>query len=90
MFSRVTPEFTGTPGWFAPEPGGVKLIAKNGSGSAQGFSSQFQFAPGERAAVIILMNQPATASSALANELLREVCGLPLPVKAVAEGDSSQ
>ena len=85
MLNRVTPGFSGTPGWFAREAGGVKIIGKNGS--AQGFASQFHFAPERRAAVIFILNLQGTQTSQMVNDLLREVCGLPLPDKALAEDD---
>lgn len=90
MFSRVTPQFSGTLGWFQTNPGGIQIIEKNGSGTRQGFSSEFMFAPAPRAAVIILMNQPATQAAAIAKELLREVCGLPLPIKAAPQSKAER
>ena len=44
----------GTPGWFAREAGGVRIIHKNGAG--QGFHSDFHFVPSRGDAVILLWN----------------------------------
>jgi CubicO group peptidase (beta-lactamase class C family) len=79
MLTPVTRNFTGTPGWFAREANGVTIVAKNGA--AAGYSSQFQFAPGRGDAVIFIMNLQGKnlGTDALAHDLLREVCGLPLP-----------
>jgi CubicO group peptidase (beta-lactamase class C family) len=79
MISPVTPGLTGTPGWFAREVNGVTIVAKDGA--AAGYSSQFQFARGRGDAVIFIMNLQGKdlETHALANDLLREVCGLPIP-----------
>lgn len=79
MITPVTDGLTGTPGWFARRAGGVTIVAKDGA--ASGYSSQFQFVPGRGDAVIFLMNlqHKDLATQALAHDLLREVCGLPLP-----------
>jgi hypothetical protein len=81
MISPVTPGLTGTPGWFARRVGGVTIVAKDGA--ASGYSSQFQFVPGRGDAVIFIMNlqHKGLATQALAHDLLREVCGLPLPAR---------
>jgi CubicO group peptidase (beta-lactamase class C family) len=78
LLSPVSPGMTGTPGWFAREVGGVKIVAKNGA--AAGYSSQFQFAPARGDCVIFLMNlqHQQLGTDALAQDLLRDVCGLPL------------
>jgi CubicO group peptidase (beta-lactamase class C family) len=85
MLSPVTPGMSGTPGWFAREVNGVTIVAKNGA--ASGYSSQFQFVPGHGDGVIFIMNLQGQAlgTAALANDLLREVCGLPLPEKHAGE-----
>ncbi|HWB01093.1 MAG TPA: serine hydrolase domain-containing protein [Pirellulales bacterium] len=82
MVSPVTPGKTGTPGWFAREAGGVTIVAKNGA--AAGYASQFQFVPSRGMGVIFVMNLQAQGlnTDALANALLREICGLPLPERA--------
>ena len=81
MLSPVSRGMSGTPGWFAREVNGVKIVAKNGA--ASGYSSQFEFVPGRGDAVIFIMNLQGQAlgTAGLANDLLREVCGLPLPAK---------
>ncbi|HQU44201.1 MAG TPA: serine hydrolase domain-containing protein [Pirellulales bacterium] len=79
MISPVTPGMTGTPGWFAREVSGLTIVAKDGA--ASGYSSQFQFAKGRGDAVIFIMNPQGKelGTHALANDLLREVCALPIP-----------
>ncbi len=81
MLSPVTPGMTGTPGWFAREVNGIKIVGKDGA--ASGYSSQFQFVPARDDAVIFIMNLQGQGlgTTALANELLKEVCGLPIPIK---------
>lgn len=79
MLSPITTNKTGTPGWFARKVNGVTIVIKDGA--ASGYSSQFQFAPERGDAVIFIMNLQGQAlgTATLANDLLREVCGLPLP-----------
>lgn len=79
MLSPVTPGMTGTPGWFAHEVKGLTIVAKDGA--AAGYSSQFQFVPGHGHGVIFIMNLQGQdlGTAALVHDLLREVCGLPLP-----------
>ncbi|HEX3872072.1 MAG TPA: serine hydrolase domain-containing protein, partial [Pirellulales bacterium] len=79
MISPVTPGKTGTPGWFTRVVNGVTIVAKNGA--ASGYSSQFQFVPGRGDGVIFVMNLQGQdlGTDSLAVELLREICGLPLP-----------
>lgn len=85
MLSPVTPGLTGTPGWFSREVNGVTIVGKDGA--ASGYSSQFQFVPDRGDAVIFVMNLQGQTlgTQALANELLREVCGLPIPGRRVAQ-----
>src|SRR5450432_1665597 len=79
MFTPVTPGMTGTPGWFARKTNGVTIVAKDGA--AAGYSSQFEFVPDRGDAVIFIMNLQGQnlGTATLANDLLRDVCGLPLP-----------
>jgi CubicO group peptidase (beta-lactamase class C family) len=88
MLSPVTPGLTGTPGWFAREVNGVTIVAKDGA--ASGYSSQFQFVKDRGDAVIFIMNLQGKAlgTHALANDLLREVCGLPIPARHPKQDDS--
>jgi CubicO group peptidase (beta-lactamase class C family) len=86
MLTPVTHGMTGTPGWFARDVAGVTIVAKDGA--ASGYSSQFQFVTARGDAVIFIMNLQGQklGTAALANTLLREVCGIPLP-EAAAGGD---
>jgi CubicO group peptidase (beta-lactamase class C family) len=79
MLSPVTSGLTGTPGWFARKVNGVTIVAKDGA--ASGYSSQFQFVPGRGDGVIFILNLQGQklGTAELAHDLLREVCGLPLP-----------
>lgn len=88
MLSPIAPPKTGTPGWFARKTKGVTIVGKNGA--ASGYSSQFQFAPERRDAVIFIMNMKGQelGTGALADALLREVCGLPLPERGASLGDN--
>jgi CubicO group peptidase (beta-lactamase class C family) len=81
MISPVTPDLSGTPGWFVREDGGVTVVSKNGA--AAGYSSQFQFVPGKGHVVIFIMNfqAPGLNTISLASDLLRDVCGLPVTDK---------
>ena len=66
----------------------MTIVGKNGA--ASGYSSQFQFAPERRDAVIFIMNMKGQelGTGALADALLREVCGLPLPERGASLGDN--
>ena len=57
----------------------MTIVAKDGA--ASGYSSQFQFVPGRGDGVIFIMNLQGQSlgTATLAHDLLREVCGLPLP-----------
>jgi CubicO group peptidase (beta-lactamase class C family) len=81
MITPVTPDLSGTPGWFARDVGGVTIVAKNGA--AAGYSSQFQFVSGKGHAVIFVANVQGQGlgTEGLAHDLLRALCGLPLPEK---------
>ena len=89
MLSPVTLGKTGTPGWFARKVNGVTIVAKDGA--ASGYSSQFQFVPERGDAVIFIMNLQGQAlgTAALANDLLREACGLPLPANSGAGSEEN-
>jgi CubicO group peptidase (beta-lactamase class C family) len=86
MLAPVTRGKTGTPGWFARPVRGMRLVVKDGAVS--GYSSQFQFVPGRGHAVIFIMNLQGKdlGTAALARDLLREVCGVPLPGRPAAGG----
>lgn len=81
MITPVTADLGGTPGWFAREAGGVTIIGKDGA--AAGYSSQFHFVPGKGHAVIFIMNLQGQelGTVTLVNDLLREVCGIPIQTK---------
>ncbi len=79
MITPVSEGKTGAVGWFTREVNGVRIVAKDGA--ASGYSSQFQFVPGRHDAVIFIMNLQGQGldTAALAHDLLKEICELPLP-----------
>lgn len=87
--SGKTKPSRGTPGWFAREAGGVKIIHKNGAG--QGFHSDFHFVPGRGDAVILLWNLTGRGSDlrATVDDLMQAVLGISQPEKAAESSEAS-
>ena len=79
MTTRVSPAFSGTPGWFEKKVGGLSVVTKNGA--TEGFHSILSFVPGKGDCVAMIWTSEKPKGDGLfkqTGELLHEVCGTPV------------
>jgi|WetSurMetagenome_2_1015567.scaffolds.fasta_scaffold04242_2 CubicO group peptidase (beta-lactamase class C family) len=78
MTTRVSPKFSGTPGWFEKNSGGESVVNKDGK--FEGFNSMLAFVPGKGDCVAMIWTSESAKDPGLfkvTDDLLHQVCGVP-------------